>query len=71
MGGGLSVFAIFELLALSRYSGDMAWSAPGAWLYVLFLLSRVREPLRGVVVPIRRPRDKVYPFTCTYTYLWP
>ena len=39
MGGGLTVFAIFELLALARYSGDMAWNAPGAWLYVLFLLS--------------------------------
>jgi len=39
LGGGLTAFAILELLALARYPGDMHWDAVGAWVYVLFLAS--------------------------------
>ena len=39
MGGGYALFALLELVALARYPGDMAWSAPGAWLYLAFLVS--------------------------------
>lgn len=39
VGGGFTVFSILELVALARYSGEMAWGAPAAWLYLAFLLS--------------------------------
>ncbi len=39
VGGGLTLFGLIELIALARYPGEMAWSAPGAWLYLLFLAS--------------------------------
>ena len=38
-GGGLTVFGLLELIALARYPGEMAWGAPAAWLYLLFLAS--------------------------------
>jgi hypothetical protein len=38
-GGGLTSFAALELLALARYSGNMNWGVPGAWLYLAFLLT--------------------------------
>ena len=41
MGGGYTVFAILELVALARYPGDVTWTAPGAWLYLAFLVSLV------------------------------
>jgi hypothetical protein len=34
-----TVFGAFELIALIRYPGDVDWSKPQAWLYVLFLVS--------------------------------
>ncbi len=39
LGGGLTAFAILELLALARYPADMHWDAVGAWVYLLFLAS--------------------------------
>jgi len=33
------VFAGLELAALARYPGEVAWDAPAAWIYLLFLLS--------------------------------
>ncbi len=41
VGGGFTVFSILELVALARYPGTMNWNAPGAWIYVAFLLSLV------------------------------
>jgi hypothetical protein len=34
-----TVFGAFELLALIRYTGNVDWSKPQAWMYVLFLVS--------------------------------
>lgn len=39
VGGGFTVFAALELVALARYPGEMAWGAPAAWVYLAFLLS--------------------------------
>jgi len=38
LGGGYTAFALLELLALARYSGDVNWGS-GAWVYLAFLLS--------------------------------
>lgn len=34
-----TVFGVFELLALARYPGNVDWSKPQSWFYVLFLVS--------------------------------
>lgn len=34
-----TVFALFELIALARYPGDVAWDRPQAWVFLLFLVS--------------------------------
>jgi hypothetical protein len=34
-----TVFGVFELIALARYTGQVDWSKPQSWIYVLFLLS--------------------------------
>jgi len=39
VGGGLTLFGLIELVALARYPGEMAWAAPAAWLYLIFLAS--------------------------------
>jgi len=41
LGGGLTFFGVFQLVALARYSDQMAWGTAGAWLYLLFLASLV------------------------------
>jgi hypothetical protein len=33
------VFGVFELIALARYAGSVAWNRYTAWAYVLFLVS--------------------------------
>jgi hypothetical protein len=38
LGGGYTIFAVLELVAILRYAGDVNWG-PGAWLYVAFLVS--------------------------------
>jgi len=39
MGGGYTVFAILELVALARYGRDISWSSPAAWVYLAFLVA--------------------------------
>ncbi len=39
VGGGFTFFAILELVALARYSGEANWAVPGAWIYLAFLAS--------------------------------
>jgi len=34
-----TVFGVFELIALARYTGSVDWGTPKAWVYVLFLVS--------------------------------
>jgi hypothetical protein len=34
-----TVFGVFELIALARYAGSIAWDSYTAWIYVLFLVS--------------------------------
>jgi hypothetical protein len=36
---GYIVFGVFELIGLARYPGNVDWSKPQAWIYVLFLVS--------------------------------
>ena len=47
LAGGYTVFGILQLTALARYGGNVAWSAPGAWLYVAFVLSVLPVGLFG------------------------
>jgi len=37
--GGYTAFAIFQLVAIARYSGQVTWSSAAAWVYLAFLLS--------------------------------
>ena len=37
--GGFTAFAILQLVAIARYSGDVTWSSAAAWVYLAFLLS--------------------------------
>ena len=39
LAGGYVAFAIFQFIAIVRYSGDVNWSGPSAWVYVAFLAS--------------------------------
>jgi len=39
LAGGYTAFAVLELIAIARYSGNVNWSAPAAWVYLAFLLS--------------------------------
>ena len=41
LGGGLTFFAVLEMVALARYPGDLHWDAASAWVYVAFLASLV------------------------------
>ena len=34
-----ALFGGFELIALARYGGDVAWGRPASWLYLAFLTS--------------------------------
>ena len=47
LGGGYTVFAILQFVALARYSGDVAWGAPAALVYVAFLASILPIGLYG------------------------
>ncbi|HYM40916.1 MAG TPA: hypothetical protein VEY12_12380 [Thermoplasmata archaeon] len=55
MGAGIAVFGVLELIALARYPSEMAWSTPGAWLYLIFLASLLSV---GVVVCLGAERFK-------------
>ena len=37
--GGYTAFAVLQLVAIARYSGDVTWSSAAAWVYLAFLLS--------------------------------
>ena len=39
VGGGYTLFAILELVALARYGGEIAWNNPAAWVYLAFLIA--------------------------------
>ena len=39
LAGGYTAFAVLELIAIARYSGNVNWSAPAAWVYLAFLFS--------------------------------
>ncbi len=39
LAGGYTAFALLELVAIARYTGNVNWSAPAAWVYLAFLLS--------------------------------
>ena len=56
-----AVLAVLQLAALARFSGTLDWAAPGAWLYLAFLLgvlgmagygsSRLRRRSAGIMEP--------------------
>ena len=59
VGGGLTLFGLLELVALARYPGEVAWGAPAAWLYLLFLASLLPMGLYawfgpGILARLRR-----------------
>ncbi len=56
LGAGFTFFGILQLVALARYAGQMMWSAPGAWLYVLFLASLLPLGVYGWFGPRLRAR---------------
>ena len=39
LAGGYTAFAVLELVAIARYSGNVNWTAPSSWVYLAFLLS--------------------------------
>ncbi len=39
LGGGYIAFGILQFIAIVRYSGDVNWGAPAAWVYLAFLAS--------------------------------
>src|SRR5256712_9071822 len=47
LAGGYIAFAIFQFIAIVRYSGDVNWSAPAGWVYVTFLASVLPVGLFG------------------------
>ncbi|HXJ66363.1 MAG TPA: hypothetical protein VNN79_21585 [Actinomycetota bacterium] len=47
---GLTVYGVFELLTTVRFWGDLHLGAPGAWLYLAFLVGAVAVGLTGASV---------------------
>jgi hypothetical protein len=47
LAGGYVAFAILQFIAIVRYSGDLNWSGPAAWVYVAFLASVLPVGLFG------------------------
>jgi hypothetical protein len=45
-----TTLGVLQLVAVARYSGDLDWSSPRAWLYLVFLLSIL---LSGLIAWIR------------------
>src|SRR5437667_7407909 len=39
LAGGYTAFALLELVAIARSTGNVNWSAPAAWVHLAFLLS--------------------------------
>src|SRR5438093_10979309 len=47
LAGGYVAFAIFQFVAIVRFSGDVNWNVPAAWVYVAFLASVLPVGLFG------------------------
>jgi len=47
LAGGYVAFAILQFVAIVRYSGNVNWSGPAAWVYVAFLASVLPVGLFG------------------------
>src|SRR2546422_492734 len=47
LAGGYIAFAILQFIAIVRYSGDVNWSGPAAWVYIAFLASVLPVGLFG------------------------
>ncbi len=52
--GGYVAFAVLQLVAIARYSGDLNWSGPAAWVYYGFLLSILFVGLFRWISKLRR-----------------
>jgi hypothetical protein len=61
VGGGLTFFAVLEIVALERYFWDINWGASGAWIYLLFLLSLLPVGLYAWLGPERFRRVRRTP----------
>ena len=53
--GGYTAFAVLQLIAIARFSGQVTWSSGPAWVYLAFLLSILfvglfRRLSRGIAV---------------------
>lgn len=49
-----SLLALMQLIALLRYGGEIDWTAPAGWLYLLFLLSIGVVGLSGLLPKARQ-----------------
>ena len=47
LAGGYIAFAILQFIAIVRYSGNVNWSGPAAWVYIAFLASVLPVGLFG------------------------
>lgn len=56
MGAGILVFGGLGLVAIARYPGQVAWSAPAAWAYLVFLASLLAAGVVTLFAPRIRNR---------------
>jgi len=49
---------VLQLVALARYSHDVDWGRPAAWVYLAFLLSILLVGAVGQVMAVRPPRPR-------------
>ncbi len=54
---GLLAFGLLQLLALVRYPGSVGWGKPGAWLYVIILLTIILVNGAGLWANLREFRN--------------
>jgi hypothetical protein len=47
LGGGYTLFAVLQFVALARYPTDVNWASASAWLYILLLASILPVGLYG------------------------
>lgn len=47
LAGGYIAFAVLQFAAIARYSGDVKWGDPAAWVYLAFLASVLPVGLFG------------------------
>jgi len=58
LAGGYIAFGALQLVALARFAGDMHWDAPGAWVYVAFVVSVLPIGLFGWFGPRRMKAER-------------